>query len=264
MQGTSRKGLGPVQIAVILRNLMFRLGYSKYFIQGSGSGSVIGSHMATLFPENILGYHSNLCTVFTGKSVMKGILNAVKPNFFFPHGFEMFPQWDVMKRLIEETGYYHLQATKPDTIGAVLSDNPIGLVAYILDKWSSLTNKNYKDSCNGGLRKRFKLDALLDNVMIYYLTNSITTSSRIFAEHHSPEQSELHMDSVPTDVPTGCARFKHDLIHFHDNQLKDKFRNLIHSTYYKDGGHFIALEMPTLLHTDFIEFVKKVERFSKL
>nr|XP_014095480.1 juvenile hormone epoxide hydrolase 2 [Bactrocera oleae] len=264
-QGTSREGLGPVQIAVIMRNLMLRLGYKKFFIQGGDFGSVIGSHMATLFPENILGYHSNLCAVFTVRSVIKGILNAIKPKFFFRHGFEeMFPHWEVIKRLIEETGYYHLQATKPDTIGAVLSDNPVGLAAYILEKWSSLTNRYYKDSSNGGLRKSFKLDALLDNVMIYYLTNSITTSSRIFAEHHSSEQRELHMASVPTDVPTGCARFKHDLIHFHDNQLKDKYRNLIHSTYYKDGGHFIALEMPKLLYADFIEFVKKVEKFSKL
>ncbi|XP_004521994.1 juvenile hormone epoxide hydrolase 1 [Ceratitis capitata] len=265
-EGTSRVGLGPVQVAVIMRNLMLRLGYQKFFIHGGDFGSLIGSHMATLFPENVLGYHSSFCTVFTGRSLMKGVLNALKPSFLNRHGFDaqFFPRWKVIEHLLEATGYYHLQATKPDTIGTVLSDNPVGLAAYILDIWSSLTNKNNRNKSNGGLEKRFQLDTLLDNVMIYYLTNSITTSTRMFAETHSEAQRELHMDNVPTDVPTGCARFKNDLVHFHDDQLKDKYRNLIHSTYYKDGGHFIALEMPKLLHLDFIQFVTKVEKFSKL
>ncbi|XP_054740688.1 juvenile hormone epoxide hydrolase 2-like [Anastrepha obliqua] len=265
-QGTSREGLGPVEVAVMMRNLMLRLGYNKFFIQGGDLGSLIGSHIATLFPENVYGYHSNLCTVLTGRSFMKGFFNIMFTNFFGTHGFEenIFPHTKLLKHLAEETGYYHLQATKPDTIGAVLTDNPVGLAAYILEKWSSLTNRNYKLYVNGGLNERFTLDALLDNVMIYYLTNSITTSSRIFAENFSQQQISLQMNRVPTDVPTGCARFKHDFIHCQDSQLKDKYRNLIHSTYFKEGGHFIALEMPELLHADFIEFVKKVEKFSKL
>ncbi|XP_017471750.1 PREDICTED: juvenile hormone epoxide hydrolase 2 [Rhagoletis zephyria] len=263
-QGASKVGLGPVQVAVIMRNLMLRLGYKRFFIHGSDMGSLVASHMATLFPENVLGYHSNLCAVFTERSLVKGFINAVKSNIFGAHGFEanFLPHWEPIKHLIEESGYYHLQATKPDTIGAVLTDNPIGLAAYILEKWSSLTNRKYKESANGGLSERFKLDALLDNVMLYHLTNSIITSSRLFAETHSQQQRELQMDWVPTDVPTGCARFKHDLIHFYDNQLKDKYRNLIHSKYYSNGGHFVALEMPQLLYADFIEFVKKVEKFS--
>lgn len=99
--------------------------------------------------------------------------------------------------------------------------------------------------------------------MIYYLTNSITTSMRLYAESFSKKQRAYQLDRVPTDVPTGCARFKNDIVHSLDWQLKDKYTNLIHSTYYKKGGHFIALEYPKVLYEDFMSFVKKIEKFSK-
>lgn len=99
--------------------------------------------------------------------------------------------------------------------------------------------------------------------MIYYLTNSITTSMRLYAEAFTLQQLAYNLERVPTDVPVGCARFKNDLGHLLDWQLKDKYRNLIHSTYYREGGHFIALEAPKVLYRDILEFVKKVDKFNK-
>ncbi|KAL9917410.1 juvenile hormone epoxide hydrolase 1 [Glossina fuscipes fuscipes] len=265
-QGTSRPGLGPAQIAVMMRNLMLRLGYKKFFIQGGDWGSIIGSHMATLFPENVLGYHSNFCTINTPNSIFKGFLANFFPRLFAPSGFEdfFFPISDKWLYILEETGYMHLQATKPDTIGTALLNNPVGLAAYILEKFSIWTNVSYRHYPDGGLTERFKLDDLLDNVMIYYLTDSITTTQRLYKEHFSKEQMTLRLDYVPTYVPTGCVRFKNDLIHFLDFQLEEKYRNLIHSTYYHEGGHFAALEVPDSLYNDFISFVQKVERLAKM
>lgn len=96
--------------------------------------------------------------------------------------------------------------------------------------------------------------------MIYYLTNSITTSARLYAESFTHQQRELNLDNVPVsdDVPVGCARFKHDLMHAFDWQLANKYPNLIHSTFHTDGGHFAALQKPDVLHKDFVDFVKKV------
>ncbi|XP_022226072.2 juvenile hormone epoxide hydrolase 2 [Drosophila obscura] len=265
-QGTSRTGLGPAQVAVIMSNLMARLGYDKYFIQGGDWGSIIGNHMATLFPDNVLGYHSNMCTTMSPKSNVKGALAGLWPSLFVPSGFEdfFFPKSRHLSYLIEESGYFHLQATKPDTVGAALTDNPVGLAAYILEKFSTWTNPSYRSLADGGITKRYTMDTLLDNVMIYYLTNSITTSQRLYAEAYSQEHRGLQLDRVPTPVPTGCARFKSDIMHFLDIQLKDKFPNLIHSTYHKQGGHFAALEVPKVLHKDFLEFVQKVERKFKI
>ncbi|SPP73666.1 juvenile hormone epoxide hydrolase 2 [Drosophila guanche] len=261
-EGTSRTGLGPAQVAVIMSNLMARLGYNKYFIQGGDWGSIIGNHMATLFPDNVLGYHSNMCTNMNPKSQVIGALAGFWPSLFVPSGFEdfFFPKSRALAFLIEESGYFHIQATKPDTVGAALTDNPVGLAAYILEKFSTWTNPSYRGLPDGGITKRYTMDTLLDNVMIYYLTNSITTSQRLYAEAYSKEQRELQLDRVPTPVPTGCARFKSDIMHNLDIQMKDKFPNLIHSTYHKQGGHFAALEVPKVLHKDFLEFVQKVEQ----
>ncbi|ALC42557.1 Jheh1 [Drosophila busckii] len=265
-QGTSRTGMGPAQVAIMLRNLMLRLGYNKFFIQGGDWGSILGSHIATLFPQNVLGYHSNMCNNLSPRSMVKGSLASLWPSLFVPNGFEdfFFPKSREFNYLMEESGYFHIQATKPDTIGAALTDNPVGLAAYILEKFSTWTNASYRALPDGGLTRRYKLDALLDNVMIYYLTNSITTSQRLYAEAYTNEQRALRLERVPTNVPTGCARFKGDIMHFLDIQLQDKYKNLIHSTYYPRGGHFAALEVPQVLYKDFIEFVQKVERKFKI
>lgn len=144
--------------------------------------------------------------------------------------------------------------------GAALSNNPIGLAAYLLEKFSTWTNVNYRVLDDGGLDKVFSRDALLDNVMIYYLTNSITTSVRLYSEAFSDAQRAHNIDRVPISesVPIGCARFKNDLLHSLDWQLKESFLNLVQSTYHTVGGHFIALERPDVLYNDFISFIRKL------
>ncbi|XP_013104822.2 juvenile hormone epoxide hydrolase 1 isoform X1 [Stomoxys calcitrans] len=258
-QAASKKGLGPAHIAVIMRSLMVRLGYNKFVIQGGDWGSFIGSHVAALYPENTLGYHSNMCGTSGSLSMIKMVLSGFVPSLFYEKQHSKFfkPLGELFSHLIAETGYMHLQATKPDTIGTVLSYNPVGLAAYILEKFSGWTNGEFQHMADGGLTKRFTLDSLLDNIMIYYVTNSITSSQRIYAEHFSTSEMGLQMDSVAVKAPSGCARFLHDLAHSTDCQLKDKFVNLIHSTYHDDGGHFAAMEQPKILYEDFIEFAKK-------
>ncbi|CAD7077456.1 unnamed protein product [Hermetia illucens] len=265
-QGSAKPGLSATEITVIFRNLMFRLGYKKFFIQGGDWGVIIGSNIATLFPDAVLGYHSNICWSHGLLSMIKTTIASYYPKLFVPEGYEdfFFPQSEKFKFLLEESGYMHIQSTKPDTIGAALTNNPVGLAAYILEKFSTWTNKDYRKLSDGGLEKKFTLDALLDNIMIYYLTNSITTSQRLYAENSNASVFSLPMERVQTNVPTGCARFKHDIAHALDWALKDKFANLIHSTYHKDGGHFAAFGLPKVLYKDFMEFVEKVVKLNNL
>lgn len=146
-------------------------------------------------------------------------------------------------------------------LGIALSNNPVGLAAYILEKFATWTFPQHRSSPDGGLDLRKDLfDAYFDNIMIYYLTKSITTSCRLYSESLSLKQQEHKLERIPTNVPTGCARFKHDLGHDIDWVLKDKFTNIVQSTYHKVGGHFAALEVPNALYDDFIGFVKKVEK----
>lgn len=144
-------------------------------------------------------------------------------------------------------------------IGAALTANPVGLAAYILEKFSTWTDKNNPNLIDGGLDKAFKKEALFDNLMIYYLSNSITTSMRLYAEAFSINHMEYGMEKVPAVVPFGCARFRHDLKHELDWQLRDKFPQLMHSTYHNTGGHFAAMELPDVLYKDFHQFVKKLD-----
>lgn len=139
-----------------------------------------------------------------------------------------------------------------------MAHNPVGLAAYILEKFSTWTDKNNRDLKDGGLDKHYTKDALFDNIMFYYLTNSITTSLRLYAEGFGKNHFGLRMERVPIKVPTGCARFKNDLAHEFDWKLSVKFPHLVHSTYYRNGGHFAAMELPDLLYTDFTQFIKKL------
>ncbi|KAJ6642889.1 Juvenile hormone epoxide hydrolase 1 [Pseudolycoriella hygida] len=207
-----------------------------------------------------------MCVINSPLAMIKGAVASLYPPYFVDKKYEnfFFPLAEKLGNLVLETGYLHLQATKPDTIGAALTNNPIGLAAYILEKFATWTHPKDQSLVHGGLDTRKDLqDAILDNIMIYYLTNSITTSMRLYAESFSLKQRANQLDRVPTAIPTGCARFKNDLIHLLDWQLQDKYHNLIHSTFHEKGGHFIAMEAPSVLYQDFINFVKKVEKFNK-
>jgi len=261
-QAASKVNFGAAQMSIVLRNLMIRLGHEKFFIQGGDWGSILGSDIATLFPQNVYGYHSNLCSSQHPLSQIKMIIKSFFPSFVIAEEHRSFykPFSNLLMHILEEMGYAHLQATKPDTIGTALSHNPVGLAAYILEKFSTWTNEEYRNLPDGGLTKRFTLDALLDNVMIYYVTNSITTSQRLYAETMNKAQTGLNIDRCQVKVPAACARFKHDIMHSTDFELKHKFINLVHSTHYNDGGHFAAMEVPQVLYNDFIEFTGKLEK----
>lgn len=78
--------------------------------------------------------------------------------------------------------------------GTVLSDTPAGLATYILEKFSTWTNPSWKTLDDGGLTKKYNLDNLLDNIMIYWVTKSITTSQRLYAESFTHKHTALGMD----------------------------------------------------------------------
>lgn len=245
--GPAKVGFGPAEAAVVLRNLMLRLGHSRFYIQGGDWGSIIGSHLATLYPQNVRGYHSNFCMPKTLLSTLKLLVASCWPTAFVDARFvgQVFPLADKLRLIVRETGAFHMQATKPETLSAVLY-SPRALGAYLLEKFVSALPAHDRD-------------AVLDNIMIYYLTQSFTTSARMYAEDVSVGQSALQLWRVPTAVPTGCVRFPNDIGQSLDWQLRDKYPNLVHSSWMAVGGHFAAMEVPAVLYEDLVTFVAKVE-----
>lgn len=123
-----------------------------------------------------------------------------------------------------------------------------------MEKFSTATDRKYRKLIDGGFEKDFSLDALLDNVMIYYLSNSALTSARIYKEAMS---KAYPMERVAVEVPTGISHFRNEIQHQFNFLTKERFKNIVHNGYYEHGGHFAAMQLPKVLHEDFVEFVKK-------
>lgn len=259
-QAAAKQGLGPSRIAYIMNSLMMRLGYKEYFLQGGDWGSLIANYMATYFQNNVKGVHLNMCGSNSPSAMMKTTVASFLPSAFVDEKYVdfYFPATQKFIKIIGEAGYMLIQSTKPDTIGTALVGNPVGLAAYILEKFSTWTNPAYRALPDGGLEKYFTLDSLLDNIMIYYLTDSITTSQRIYYEAFSHREMAIAMDRIPTKVPAACAKFRYELLHTIDWALRDHFTNLVQSSHFEDGGHFAAMQLPNVLYKDLVKFVEKI------
>ncbi|KAF0312585.1 Juvenile hormone epoxide hydrolase 1 [Amphibalanus amphitrite] len=169
----AKPGLGTPEVAAIMRKLMLRLGFEKFFVQGGDWGSMITNLMGTMYPDNVRGAHMNMVTP-SSTSPRMWLLLAVGKLFPSVLGSEFFqkryyPVGAFASQLARETGYAHLQATKPDTVGVALGDSPAGLAAYILEKFSSWTDMENVARPDGGLPGPYEMDDLLDNVMIYWV-----------------------------------------------------------------------------------------------
>ncbi|GLV42698.1 Juvenile hormone epoxide hydrolase 2 [Carabus blaptoides fortunei] len=260
-QAAARPGLGAAQIAIVFKNLMKRLGHEKFYVQGGDWGALIASSMATLLPNHVLGVHSNMCGSNSPKSVLKLLISSVFPSLILEpeHVGKIYPLSKLGNFIFEESGYMHIQSTKPDTVGVALSDSPAGLAAYIIEKFSTWTNPEWKAIKDGGLTKKYTYTDLLDNIMIYWVSGSVTSSMRIYAEAFSKNHMALQLDNIPTEVPTACALFKNELAFSTESMIRDKFSNLVQYNYFDDGGHFAAFELPQVMAKDIWTAIVKME-----
>lgn len=258
-EGAVRPGLSTAHMALIFKNLMQRLGFDKFYVQGGDWGSVITADLSALYPESVIGLHLNMCSTFTPKTLFWLFVGSYFPSLV--GGSEnyslYYPLSRVLSNLIEESGYFHIHATKPDTVGVGLSSSPEGLAAYILEKFSTWTNIEYRKRDDGGLSEKYSLDELLDNIMVYWVSNSITTSARLYSENFNSAYRSKKIELIPIKVPTGCAVFPHEILALPQNMLTDRYPNIIQYNLMPSGGHFAAFEEPKLLADDIFSFVKK-------
>ncbi|XP_063244853.1 juvenile hormone epoxide hydrolase 1-like [Bacillus rossius redtenbacheri] len=254
----SKPGLGASQVAVVMKNLMKKLSFDKFYVQGGDWGSIIATIMANLFKDDVLGIHLNMCFSGAPISNLKWFLGSLWPTLVVKeeHVKRMYPVGSILANLIKEMGYMHLQATKPDTAGTSLTDSPAGLAAYILEKFSTWTNPAWQSRRDGGLTVKYQLDDLLDNIMIYWVTGSITTSMRLYSESFNKAHYSLGFERIPVEVPTACALFPNELAYQSEFILKDKYKNLVQVSDMPRGGHFAAFEEPLLLANDVWSAVK--------
>lgn len=259
------KGFTALDAARIFHKLMDRLEFTDYYLQGGDWGAFITTIMALIKPECVRGLHLNMVNARFGgiQTIFSLLLGRYLP---FLVGFtredvrRMYPfmQKNVYE-ILRESGYMHIQATKPDTAGCGLNDSPVGLAAYILEKFSSWTDYKHRDLEDGGLERKYSLDDLLTNIMIYWTTGSIIPSMRFYKENMGTVFQKIMINAPKVCVPTGLAAFPHELLHCPHVWASSSFRDLRSFTYMPRGGHFAAFEEPELLAQDVLQFVKKVE-----
>nr|XP_046258637.1 epoxide hydrolase 1-like [Scatophagus argus]XP_046258638.1 epoxide hydrolase 1-like [Scatophagus argus] len=261
-----KQGFDSLAAARIFLTLMERLGFSQFYLQGGDWGSLITTNMAQMKPWCVKGLHLNMFMIRRGFKVLLSIVIGRYLPFLVGLSREdvrrLFPfveknVWEIL----EESGYLHIQATKPDTAGCGVNDSPVGLAAYILEKFSTWTEKKNRDLVNGGLERKFSLDDLLTNVMIYWTTGSIVSSMRFYKENLKNNLDNRVDAKIGIFVPTGLAAFPEELMHCPRSWAETKYKNIYSYTFMPRGGHFAAFEEPQLLANNLIQFIREVEKF---
>jgi pimeloyl-ACP methyl ester carboxylesterase len=148
----------------------------------------------------------------------------------------------------DEGGYNHIQGTKPQTLSYGLNDSPTGLAAWIVEKFRTWSD------CNGDVESAYTKDDLLTNVTIYWVTQTINSSTRLYYENRRNPLSLGQGERVR--VPTALAAFPREIIRTPREWVEQSY-NLQRWTEMPRGGHFAALEEPELLVEDIRAFFRQ-------
>jgi pimeloyl-ACP methyl ester carboxylesterase len=232
----TERGYGPERIAGIVATLMARLGYTRYGLQGGDWGGSVSRFAALNDASHVAGLHSNFC--------LAGPPPGVKdPNDGVPPA--ELERMRARQAFFEtERGYFLEQSTKPQTIGYALDDSPAGLAAWIVEKFRS-----WSDS-NGDVEKSFTRDDLLTNITLYWVTQTGTSSARIYYENQRAPAASRRVE-----VPTACAVFPKE-ISIPPRRWAEAQYNVTRWTEMPRDGHFAALEEPRLLADDIRAFFR--------
>jgi pimeloyl-ACP methyl ester carboxylesterase len=240
------RGWSSQRMAEVIAKLMARLGYDRYAAQGGDWGAGVTRWLAGSDGGHCIGGHSNFPP---GGQPMEDPLRGVSEA-------ELARSQNRRKELADQYGYSSIQGTRPLTLGYGLNDSPAGLAAWIVDKFWAWSDHG------GKLENSFTKDELLTNVMIYWVTQTMPSSTRIYFEsqHNLPRPSSM-TPFLPTGkpAPMGYALFPKE-INVPPRAWVERASGgtLAHWTEMPRGGHFAALEQPVLLVEDVRLFFRKL------
>jgi len=209
---------GVEEIADCLAELMTRLGYERFAVQGGDWGAFIGSRLAAQYPQRVLGLHLNLLAV---RRDPKLPASSPAEAAYLQH----LAHW-----LKEETGYQWIQGTKPTTLAYALTDSPAGLAAWIAEKFHTWSD--------GGIRR----DDMLADISLYWFTGAIGSS---FWPYHARLHRPWPFETV--NVPVGYAEFPKEILRPPRSLAQTTYTDIRRWTVMPRGGHFAALEEPRAL-----------------
>ena len=226
------------QIAEVSAQLMTDvLGYKRFAAQGGDWGSFVTSRLGYAFADRVVGIHLNLLSV---RRDPKTLANPSPDEKAF---LEQLNHW-----LKEETGYQWIQGTKPTTLAFGLTDSPLGLAAWLVEKFRTWTD------CSGNPENALTRDEMLTDIMLYWVTGAIGSSFwPYYARMHGPWPIP---EGATINVPTGYVEFPKEILRPPRSVAQSMYANIQHWTKMQKGGHFAALEQPEALAADVREFFR--------
>ena len=219
------------------------LGYDGYLAQGGDWGGAVSTWLGFDHAPACKAVHVNILIVRTADGGQTQEERAWLDRF-------------AREQALEE-GYRTQQATKPQTLSYAMMDSPVGVAAWILEKFHG-----WSDLDRGGLEDVYGRDWLLTNVMIYLVTGTFNTASWIYYGRRLEGGRVLSPDGRRVEVPTGCAVFPKELLSWPPRSYAERLYNVTQWTEMPRGGHFAAREEPGLLVEDIRKFARTLRAVS--
>jgi microsomal epoxide hydrolase len=228
---THEQGFHLGRIAGLWADLMATLGYERYLAQGGDWGSFVTMLVARTDPDHCIGIHVNMMAP-TGVGTPESWTDDERAFMA-----QLTDQY-----MTEEAGYFRIQSTRPHTVGVGLDDSPVGLASWILEKFQSWTATDDIDAT-------FGRDRLLDNVMLYWLTKTATSSARTYYEFEAGLRNGTLDAFSRVEVPTGYSAYPAEIMRT-SRRWAEQACNLVYFNEMPRGGHFAAFECPDVFVPD--------------
>jgi pimeloyl-ACP methyl ester carboxylesterase len=234
---TSTRGWDVTRITRSFVQLMARLGYTRYGAQGGDWGAQVVTRIGALDPGHCAAIHVNM-PIADPPAEAVPLSDGEKADLAALQRFRA-----------EESGYALEQGTKPQTLGVALNDSPAGLLGWIVEKFRTWSD------CDGHPENAFTREQLVTNVMVYWVTQTITSSVRLYWERQHADDAKARAQFV--EVPTGVARYPKEPLRIPRPWVERAYN----VTYWADmprGGHFAAMEQPAMFTDDLRSFFRTV------
>jgi pimeloyl-ACP methyl ester carboxylesterase len=232
-------GWNPLKVAQVWIELMKRLGYKRYVAQGGDWGNAISETMALIAPPELLGIHTNMPATVPA-SISKALATGILPDGLSADEKNACQQLDFFYK--KGLGYANEMGLRPQTLYG-LEDSPVGLAAWMLDhdaRSYSLIARVF-DGRQEGLSR----EDILDNITLYWLTNTAISSARLYWETFQVAKGGF-FDPRNVTIPVAVSVFPDEIYAAPENWTRQAYPKLIYFNRLEKGGHFAAWEQPAV------------------
>lgn len=218
--------------------LMKRLGYQHYVSQGGDWGAVVADAMGRQAPQGLLGIHVNMPA-----TVPAEIADALKNGDAAPANLsdkEKAAYASLNKLYTRGAGYAGMMVTRPETLGYGLTDSPVALASFFMDKFNDWTYSG------GNAEKSLTKDEILDDVTLYWLTKTAASGAQLYWENNNNNFNAVEQKTQDIKVPVAITVFPGEIYQAPKTWAERAYPNLIYFNEVTKGGHFAAWEEPQL------------------